>query len=49
MIRISAPHFVAGVDPSTGQAAPIIAYMRTWSIPRIVRYCQQKGWQWERI
>lgn len=49
MIRILAPHFVAGVDLSTGRAAPILSFMRTWTAPRIIRYCQAKGWQWERV
>lgn len=49
MIRILAPHFVAGVDLSARRAAPILSYMRTWSAERIARYCQSKGWQWERI
>lgn len=47
MIRISAPHFVAGVDLDTGRAAPIIAYMRTWPVERIAGYCRSKRWQWE--
>lgn len=47
MIRILAPHFVAGIIPAE-RAAPILSYMRMWSVERIVRYCQSKGWQWER-
>lgn len=48
MIRILAPHFVAGVI--VGQrAAPILGYMARWSPERIARYCQSKGWQVERV
>lgn len=49
MIRIVAPHFVAGICVDTGRAAPIVSYMRTWSVERIVRCCQGKGWQWETL
>lgn len=49
MIRILAPHFVAGVDLDTKRAAPIIGYMGSWSAERIASYCKSKCWQWERI
>lgn len=49
MIRIVAPHFVAGICVDTGRSAPILAYMPTWSVDRIVRYCERKGWQWETL
>lgn len=49
MIRILAPHFTAGVDLTAQRAAPIVSFMRTWTAPRIIRYCQSKGWQWERV
>jgi hypothetical protein len=49
MIRITAPHFVAGVDLVTQRSAPIVSFMRTWTWPRIMRYCQSKGWKAERV
>jgi hypothetical protein len=44
LLRIVAPHFVAGFDTEKGYIAPIIRYMKTWSIRRIAVYCQEKGW-----
>ena len=44
LIRITAPHFVAGIDTDRDVAAPIIAYMRHWSLKRIYAYCRAKGW-----
>lgn len=44
MIRITAPHFVAGVVPGV-RAAPIIGYMRDWCAGEIVAYCARKGWK----
>lgn len=51
MIRILAPHFVAGIDLDARRAAPILSYMRMWDEARIARYCQSqsKGWRWERV
>ena len=44
LLRISAPHFVAGYDIVSGQIAPIIRYMRGWRLMYIERYCKRKGW-----
>jgi len=49
MIRITSPTFVAGVDIDAQRAAPILSFMRLWTYGQIVRYCERKGWQWERI
>ena len=64
LIRITAPHFVAGIitDAALGyndsypdepvlihKTAPILKYMKTWSINRIARYCRLKGWDVEVI
>lgn len=46
LLRIIAPHFVAGVVPGKA-AAPIVRYMRGWSYDKIYCYCQQKGWTCE--
>jgi hypothetical protein len=46
LVRITAPHFVAGLEVG-GQVAPILHYMRTWPIGQIVAYCKQKRWHCE--
>jgi hypothetical protein len=43
LIRITAPHFCAGIA-RPGACAPILAYMRSWSVPQIEAYCARKGW-----
>jgi len=45
-IRITAPHFCAGYDFG-GHIAPIIKYMKGWSIEEIIWYCDKKNWQVE--
>lgn len=49
LIRIVAPHFVAGVElDKNGHvifAAPILRYMMGWHLDRISGYCLRKGWQ----
>jgi hypothetical protein len=52
LIRISAPHFVAGVvlqDDVVVRAAPIVGYMATnkWRYWRVFSYCEEKGWSIE--
>ena len=52
LIRISAPHFVAGAilrDDVCVVAAPIIRYMMVnkWSYWRILGYCAEKRWELE--
>lgn len=50
LIRIEAPHFVAGIDLwPIRKAAPIIKYMETWEKDKIINYCKKKGWKWEII
>lgn len=52
LIRIVAPHFVAGIVPETGRvvtAAPILRYMTGWTGAQVADYCRAKGWTWERI
>jgi len=46
MIRIVAPHFVAGIVPG-GKCAPILSYMAGWPTQRIIEYCQRKHWRCE--
>ena len=46
-LRIVAPHFVAGVilwDDKAVQVAPIVSYMRGWTLARATTYCERKGW-----
>ncbi len=50
LIRIVAPHFVAGVVIDGNcliRLAPIVHYMHSWSASRAKEYCEQKGWAWE--
>jgi hypothetical protein len=44
MLRITAPHFVAGIEPGK-VCAPIIRYMLPWSEKRIRQFCAMKGWR----
>lgn len=43
-VQITAPHFVAGYDLGTGNIAPIIRYMKGWTIEKMYAYCDGKGW-----
>lgn len=45
MLRISAPHFVAGIV-SGGLCAPIIKYMQGWTQAQIRAYCEKNGGLW---
>jgi hypothetical protein len=47
LIRITAPHFTAGMDTQTRECAPIIKYMKMWTIAGIRSYCEKKGWKFE--
>ncbi len=50
LIRISAPHFVAGAVVRDGRAArcaPILRYMAGWTVAQIEAYCRSKGWTFE--
>jgi len=29
------------------RCAPILRYMRTWTVGRIIKYCRLKGWKYE--
>lgn len=47
MIRIVAPHFVAGVvlADQVERAAPIVKYMIGWNAGKVRNYARSKGWQ----
>ena len=50
LIRIIAPHFVAGAEMRKGvvtNCAPIIKYMKGWSYRRVQSYCKYKKWEYE--
>lgn len=47
MVRITSPYFVAGYDLRNNRIAPIIKYMKNWSIEKIKNYCQKKQWEIE--
>lgn len=51
LIRIVAPHFVAGLeaDSVVRRAAPILSYMLGWNGKRVADYCKLKKWTWERV
>jgi hypothetical protein len=53
LIRIEAPHFVAGIECNDEnvvcRAAPIVAYMKWWNLNRVVMYCTQKGWMFAMV
>lgn len=52
LIRIVAPHFVAGLLVDNGRvvvAAPILRYMIGWTGRQVGAYCAQKRWTWERL
>lgn len=59
LIRISAPHFVAGLIVERMQlnqwravdAAPILYWMvkQSWTLAEVEPYLLRKGWTWEVI
>lgn len=46
LLRITAPHFVAGIVKQ-GAVAPIIRYMEGWTLAKIKAYCRSRGWTLE--
>jgi hypothetical protein len=50
LIRVVAPHFVAGVVARGRiviEAAPILRYMLGWDGRHFADYCRHKGWKYE--
>lgn len=48
LIRIVSPWFVVGVecfDDGRKRAAPIVKYMSGWTVNRILRYSNKRGWK----
>ena len=48
MLRITAPHFVVGIEPGK-RSGPIVRYMLKWTEKRIIDYCNHKGWKVEKL
>jgi type IV secretory pathway protease TraF len=49
LVRIEAPHFVAGIvaeDGRVARTAPILRYMLGWDGQRVAAYVRSKGWVW---
>ena len=52
MLRLTAPHFVAGVILNEGlvtEAAPVVGYMLGWPFPRVRAYAISKRWNVEEM
>lgn len=52
MLRITAKHFCAGAILAWNIViahAPILRYMRGWSVSEVESYCRKKGWKCERL
>jgi hypothetical protein len=50
MIRITAPHFVAGVVITCGRVgrrARILDYMIGWTAQQVIAYVEKKHWRYE--
>lgn len=52
LVRIEAPHFVAGIiidfdNDKVLNAAPIVKYMKNWTWSRASQYCDTRNWKWE--
>ena len=49
LYQITARHFVAGIvvndEHKVAEGAPIVNYMVTWPIGRVISYCRSKGWK----
>lgn len=56
LMQVAAPNFTAGVELEADfranpvnaehcQIAPILRFMRGWSLDEIERYCYAKGWK----
>jgi hypothetical protein len=44
LLRITAPHFCAGLDLASGRTASILRYMHGWPLARVRAYCRARGW-----
>jgi hypothetical protein len=52
LLRIVAPHFVAGAilhEDRVWRNAPILSYMRGWTMTAVTAYCVKKRWNCEAV
>ena len=52
LIRISAPHFTAGLEMENWivtEAAPILKYMKDWKFEEVKRYIDNNRWELEPV
>ena len=52
LLRIEAHHFVAGLEADNRivtRTAPIVGYMRGWSVRRVIIYCRRKRWRLQHV
>ena len=50
LIQITAPHFCAGItikEYKVIEVAPIVHYMKDWTMDRVIEYCKTKSWRLE--
>ena len=55
LLRISSNYFVAGVvlnpdlfeNEFVSKTAPILHYMNSWKLEKVLEYCSKKGWKVE--
>lgn len=48
-IIVDSGYFYAMGDLETGRFAPIIKFMKNWTIEEIRDYCKNKGWKLQEI
>ncbi len=48
-VIVDSGYFYAMGDLETKRFAPIIKYMKDWTIEEIEEYCKKKGWKCQRI
>ena len=52
LFQVKAPYFYAGVvieNNKVTTVAPILKYMKGWSQTEVQRYCDNKGWYFEKV
>lgn len=52
IVSIESPYFCAGVvlfNKKAVYTAPILHYMKGWTLQYILKYCKKKGWRWEKV
>ena len=52
LFQVKAPYFCAGISIENNKViaqAPILKYMKGWSRAEVQRYCDNKGWYFEKV